>query len=57
MLGSKSLLCIGYVSVMSTTEHDSSLMCRPAVVDTPELRSQYVRELLLSAFELGAGFS
>ena len=28
------------------------LPCRPAVLDTPELRSQYIREILLSAFEL-----
>jgi hypothetical protein len=26
--------------------------CRPVVVDTPELRAQYIREMLLSALEL-----
>ena len=32
--------------------HASLHACRPDVVDTPELRAAFVRQLLMSAFEL-----
>ena len=40
------------VLVLSDT---TCLFCRPAVVDTPELRAQFIREMLLSAFEIDKG--